>query len=75
MPVLFTVNIKCDNSAFCDEVGTSERSAAPELARILRDIARRKLKELLRENPNHTVWTSEFDEAPYVADCLVEDKQ
>jgi hypothetical protein len=41
MPVLFTVNIKCDNSAFCDEVGTSERSAAPELARILRDIARR----------------------------------
>jgi hypothetical protein len=35
----FTVNIDCDNAAFCDDGDATASSAAPELARILREIA------------------------------------
>lgn len=38
----FTVKIDCGNAAFCDEAGNvTNDSAAPELARILREIADR----------------------------------
>lgn len=39
----FTVNIKCDNAAFANDDGddTTPESAAPELARILREIAQK----------------------------------
>lgn len=35
----FTVKIACDNAAFCEDDDPTYRSAAPELARILREIA------------------------------------
>lgn len=38
----FTLSIKCSGFAFDDETGAvTHESAAPELARILRDVARR----------------------------------
>lgn len=40
MSSVFTVKIRCDSDAFCDDTGTSSpESAAPELAHILREIA------------------------------------
>jgi hypothetical protein len=42
MTAKFTLAIKCKGAAFDDETGTvTHESAAPELARILRDVARR----------------------------------
>lgn len=37
----FTVNIRCDNAAFAEGDGATPESAAPELARILREIAKK----------------------------------
>ena len=42
MTAKFTLSIKCSGFAFDDETGAvTHESAAPELARILRDVARR----------------------------------
>jgi len=42
MTARFTLSIKCSGFAFDDETGAvTHESAAPELARILRDVARR----------------------------------
>lgn len=37
----FKLSINCDNAAFCDGAEPTQQSAAPELARILRDVADR----------------------------------
>ena len=39
MSNIFKLYIKCDNAAFSDGGGASHDAAAPELARILREIA------------------------------------
>jgi hypothetical protein len=49
----FTLSIKCSGFAFDDETGAvTHESAAPELARILRDVAYRiEIRRLVRHIP------------------------
>ena len=37
----FKLSINCDNAAFCGDAEPTIKSAAPEIARILRDVAGR----------------------------------
>ena len=37
----FNLSINCDNAAFCDGAEPTQETAAPEIARILRDVAGR----------------------------------
>lgn len=41
MKPYFKLSIKCENAAFCYDENPTIQSAAPEIARILRDVAGR----------------------------------
>lgn len=41
MKPYFKLSINCSNAAFCDDENPTIQSAAPEIARILRDVADR----------------------------------
>ena len=38
---VFKLSINCNNAAFCDSDAPTQETAAPELARILREVAQR----------------------------------
>ena len=62
----FTVKIECGNDAFTDEAGNvTNDSAAPELARILREIADR-----FREAAQRGLWTPRLNSAHHLLEEL-----